>query len=82
MTEENFVVFDGEKRTESQIKALAGAYQYVFNNSQGADVLDDLRQFSRIDEQFGCALTHEEFAYRCAMQDMFKYIEALSTIGE
>jgi hypothetical protein len=78
--EENYLFFDGEKRTEAEIKDLAGAYQYIFNCAQGAKVLEDLRLMSRVDEPFGCALSHEEFSYRAGLQDMFKYIEALSSI--
>jgi hypothetical protein len=61
---------------------LISAYQRVFNSSEGMDVLNDLREFSGIDAPFGCAVTHEEFAYKAGMQDMMKYIEALTSAKE
>lgn len=76
---DDFLVIDGEKRTEDDIKKLVGAYQYIFNCEQGERVLKDLRNFSRVEEPWGCALSHEEFSYRAGLQDMFKYIEALAS---
>lgn len=61
---------------------LIGKYQRVFNSSEGMDVLNDLREFSGIDAPFGSAVTHEEFAYKAGMQDMMKYIEALTSTEE
>ena len=61
---------------------LIGKYHRVFHNSEGMDVLNDLREFSGIDAPYGCAVSHEEFAYKAGMQDMMKYIEALTTTEE
>ena len=61
---------------------LIGKYQRVFHSSEGADVLNDLRDFSGINAPYGCAVSHEEFAYKAGMQDMMKYIEALTTAEE
>ena len=62
-------------------KVLIGAYIRVFSSKEGQTVIDDLRDFSGVDSADGCALTHEEYAYRAGKRDMFKYIEAL-TNGE
>jgi hypothetical protein len=56
---------------------LIGAYRRVFLTADGSTVLDDLRDFSMIDQQAGSTLTHSECAYRNALQDFFRYIDAL-----
>jgi len=62
---------------EADIKDLIGCYRSVFLSNDGEKVLEDLRKFSLIDEQAGSNLTHPECAYRNAMQDMYRYIEAI-----
>ena len=79
--EEKFVLFENGKLTEVQLKELIGCYQRALNTTEGMKILADLRSYARMDESWGCALSHEEFAYRAGLQDMFKYIEALSTEG-
>ena len=74
--EENAVMFEGKKRTEVELKTLIGKYQRAFVDVK---VLEDLRQYARIDEPWGCALSHEEFSYRAGLQDIVKYIEAMSS---
>jgi hypothetical protein len=74
--EENVVFFEGEKHTESEMKSLIGKYQGAFNDPV---IIQDLRQMARLDEPWGCALSHEEFSYRAGMQDVIKYIEAMSS---
>tara|TARA_X000001388_G_scaffold7509_1_gene4649 strand:- start:81 stop:284 length:204 start_codon:yes stop_codon:yes gene_type:complete len=56
---------------------LVNTYKSVFSTLDGQKVLDDLRKFSGIDEQSGSALSHSECAYRNAMQDFYRYIEAV-----
>lgn len=56
---------------------LIGAFKRVFLTPEGKEVLDDLRRLSAIDEQAGCDLTTNEMVYRNAMQDMYRYIEAM-----
>lgn len=75
----DYLVMDGKKFDKEDMSSLVGAYQGTFNTTSGSQVMDDLRLFSRIEEPFGCALSHEEFAYRAGLQDMFKYIEALAS---
>jgi hypothetical protein len=56
---------------------LIGAYRRALLTPEGETILADLRDFSKMDEPWGCALSHEEFAYRAGLQDIYKYIEAL-----
>ena len=49
----------------------------LFLTNEGSKVLEDLRRLSAIDEQAGSELTHSECTYRNAMQDMYRYIEAM-----
>jgi hypothetical protein len=56
---------------------LIGAYRRALLTPEGQTILEDLRGFSKTDEPWGCALSHEEFAYRAGLQDVYKYIEAL-----
>ena len=59
-----------------EIINLINAYKAVFKTINGEEVLEDLRKFSLIDEQAGATLTHSECAYRNALQDFYRYIEA------
>lgn len=63
-------------------KVLVDRYIRVFTSSEGQDVMDDLREFSGAEAADGCALSHEEYAYRAGKRDMFKYIEALTNGAE
>jgi hypothetical protein len=49
----------------------------VLLSPEGQTVLEDLRRLSAIDEQAGSELSHTECAYRNAMQDVYRYIEAM-----
>jgi|TARA_R100001079_G_C4416492_1_gene137847 hypothetical protein len=68
-------VADKEKGYE--LIQLIGAYKRIFLVPEGKEVLDDLRRLSAIDEQAGSDLTTNEMVYRNAMQDMYRYIEAM-----
>jgi len=65
--------------SEKRLKELVGAYIRLFSGESGSVILDDLREYCKLDEPWGCALSHEEFSYRAGLQDMYKYIEALSS---
>ena len=56
---------------------LVGAYRRILNTADGGIIMDDLREFSMIDQQAGSELTHAECAYRNALQDFFRYIDAM-----
>lgn len=64
---------------EVDAQKLVGAYRRALLTPEGEHILNDLRSFARMDEQWGCALTHEEFAYRAGLQDAYKYIEAMTS---
>lgn len=57
---------------------LVGAYVRTFSGASGQAVLDDLRDWCKIDEMAGDELTHQQLTYRAAQQDMYKYIKGLS----
>jgi|TARA_R100000482_G_scaffold9350_1_gene2794 hypothetical protein len=67
---------------DKQILQLVSSYKRVFKTPEGGEVLDDLRDFSQMDDQAGSTLTHSECAYRNGMQDMYRYIEALISENE
>ncbi len=62
---------------ENELQKLISAYRRVFLSPEGQTALEDLRRLSAIDEQAGSELSHTECAYRNAMQDMYRYIEAM-----
>ena len=62
---------------DKDLQKLVSSYRKVFNNIEGQVVLEDLRRLSSIDEQAGSELTHSQCTYRNAMQDMYRYIEAV-----
>lgn len=64
-------------KEEMTADKLVGAYRRALLTAEGETILEDLRDFARLDEPWGCALSHEEFAYRAGLQDVYKYIEAL-----
>jgi len=61
----------------NELQKLLSTYRMVFNSPEGQVILEDLRRLSAIDEQAGSELTHSECTYRNAMQDMYRYIEAM-----
>ena len=62
---------------ENELQKLINAYRRVLLSPEGQTVLEDLRRLSAIDEQAGSDLSHTECAYRNAMQDVYRYIEAM-----
>lgn len=62
---------------DKELQKLVSSYRRVFNSPEGQVILEDLRRLSSIDEQAGSDLTHSQCTYRNAMQDMYRYIEAL-----
>ena len=62
---------------DRDLEKLVNSYRRVFNSPEGEVVLEDLRRLSAIDEQAGSELTHSQCTYRNAMQDMYRYIEAI-----
>jgi hypothetical protein len=62
---------------ENELQKLINAYRRVLLSPEGQTVLEDLRRLSAIDEQAGSELSHTECAYRNAMQDVYRYIEAM-----
>ena len=62
---------------DKELEKLVSSYRRVFHSVEGQVVLEDLRRLSSIDEQAGSDLTHSQCTYRNAMQDMYRYIEAL-----
>lgn len=62
---------------DRDLEKLVNSYRRVFNSPEGETVLEDLRRLSSIDEQAGSELTHSQCTYRNAMQDMYRYIEAI-----
>ena len=68
--------------SKSEINQLVAAYKSIFNTQNGREVLSDLRKFSGIDEQSGSELTHAQCAYRNALQDVVRYIEAMVSEDE
>lgn len=62
---------------ENELQKLISAYRRALLSPEGQTVLEDLRRLSAIDEQAGSDLSHTECAYRNAMQDMYRYIEAM-----
>lgn len=62
---------------DRDLEKLVNSYRRVFNSAEGEVVLEDLRRLSSIDEQAGSELTHSECTYRNAMQDVYRYIEAI-----
>lgn len=68
--------------SNSEIIELVGSYKSIFKTSNGKEVLSDLRKFSGIDEQSGSELTLAQCAYRNALQDFYRYIEAMVSENE
>lgn len=62
---------------DKDLEKLVNSYRRVFNSPEGEVVLEDLRRLSSIDEQAGSELTHSQCTYRNAMQDVYRYIEAI-----
>ena len=62
---------------DKELEKLVSSYRRVFNTIEGQVVLEDLRRLSSIDEQAGSELTLSQCTYRNAMQDMYRYIEAV-----
>lgn len=62
---------------DKELEKLVSSYRRVFNSPEGQVILEDLRRLSSIDEQAGSELTHSQCTYRNAMQDMYRYIEAV-----
>lgn len=62
---------------DKELEKLVSSYRRAFNSPEGQVILEDLRRLSSIDEQAGSDLTHSQCTYRNAMQDMYRYIEAL-----
>mgnify|MGYP003119231353 CR=1 FL=1 len=62
---------------DRDLEKLVNSYRRVFNSAEGEVVLEDLRRLSSIDEQAGSELTHSQCTYRNAMQDVYRYIEAI-----
>ena len=62
---------------DKELQKLVSSYRRVFNSPEGQVILEDLRRLSSIDEQAGSDLTHSQCTYRNAMQDMYRYIEAV-----
>lgn len=62
---------------DKELQKLVSSYRRVFNSPEGQVILEDLRRLSSIDEQAGSELTHSQCTYRNAMQDMYRYIEAV-----
>jgi|TARA_R100000482_G_C5128001_1_gene149956 hypothetical protein len=56
---------------------LVACYRRCLLSPEGKEVLDDLRRFSMIDEQAGSSLTLQEMVYRNALQDIYRYIDAM-----
>ena len=56
---------------------LVAAFRRAFLTPEGEVIINDLRSMAMMDEPWGCALSHEEFAYRAGLQDVSKYIEAM-----
>ena len=56
---------------------LVACYRKCLSSIEGEEVLKDLRKFSMIDEQAGSSLTLEEMVYRNALQDIYRYIDAM-----
>lgn len=65
-----------------ELSNLISAYKRVFKTPEGSEVLDDLRDFCRIDAQAGADLTHADCAYRNGMQDLYRYVEAIISDDE
>ena len=63
--------------TKIDAEKIVGAYRRALLTPEGETILSDLRSFSKMDEPWGCALSHEEFAYRAGLQDVYKMIEAM-----
>tara|TARA_R100001086_G_scaffold165999_1_gene89909 strand:- start:368 stop:580 length:213 start_codon:yes stop_codon:yes gene_type:complete len=61
----------------NELLNLVENYKYVFGTTEGQEVLDDIRNFSQIDNQAGTNLTHAECAYRNGIQDLYRYIQAM-----
>ena len=61
----------------NEAEKLIAAYRMLFLTNEGSKVLEDLKRLSAIDEQAGSDLTTNEMVYRNAMQDMYRYIEAM-----
>tara|TARA_R100000234_G_scaffold89704_1_gene57941 strand:- start:732 stop:938 length:207 start_codon:yes stop_codon:yes gene_type:complete len=60
-----------------EIQTLVGCYRRCLLNDDGEKILKDLRKFSLIDEQAGSELNLQQMSYRNALQDMYRYIEAM-----
>ena len=56
---------------------LVSCYRRCLLNPEGDKIIEDIRKFSMIDEQAGSGLTLEEMVYRNALQDLYRYIEAM-----
>ncbi len=60
-----------------EIQNLVGCYRRCLCNDDGEKIIKDIRKFSMIDEQAGSDLNLQQMAYRNALQDMFRYIDAM-----
>jgi len=60
-----------------ELERIVAAYKRFSTTPECELIIKDLRAFSMIDKQAGSSLTHEECAYRNALQDFYRYIEAM-----
>ena len=64
-------------QNNDEMVKLVGSYKRVFLTPEGEHVLEDLRNFTEINQPIGSDVTHAQCAYRNGMQDLYKYIDAL-----
>tara|TARA_R110002020_G_scaffold52689_2_gene147820 strand:+ start:743 stop:952 length:210 start_codon:yes stop_codon:yes gene_type:complete len=60
-----------------EAQKLVACYRRCLLNTEGEEIIKDLRKFSMIDEQAGSGLSLEEMVYRNALQDIYRYIDAM-----
>jgi hypothetical protein len=62
---------------KNKIEDIVASYRRALLTPEGKVIVDDLRKFSMIDEQAGSSLSLEEMVYRNALQDVYRYVEAM-----